>query len=139
MISKQIILDTGPLVALLKRQEQYHVWVTDIWANLNPPAIICEAVLTETLFLLRNDSSADSLVFRFLEDKLLEIPFQLSQEYQRVKTLRQTYASVPMSLADACLVRMSELYPNSTVMTLDSDFTIYRKNRNQPIPVLMPY
>ena len=138
MIPKRIILDTGPLVALLKREEQHHLWVTGIWANLKPPAINCEAVLTETLFLLRNDSAADSFVFRFLENKLLEIPFQLSQEHEPIKKLRLTYASVPMSLADACLVRMSELYPDSSVMTLDSDFTIYRKNRNQTIPVIMP-
>jgi predicted nucleic acid-binding protein len=50
----------------------------------------------------------------------------------------QRYASVPMSLADACLVRMSEVYENSQIITLDSDFTIYRKQRNQTIPVIMP-
>jgi len=138
LIPKRIILDTGPLVALLKREEQHHLWVTSIWANLKPPAITCEAVLTETLFLLRNDSAADSFVFRFLENKLLEIPFQLSHVHVPIKKLRLAYASVPMSLADACLVRMSELYPDSSILTLDSDFTIYRKNRNQTIPVIMP-
>ncbi len=48
------------------------------------------------------------------------------------------YQSVPMSIADACLVRMSEIYTQSSVITLDSDFRIYRKNRNQEIPVIMP-
>jgi len=48
------------------------------------------------------------------------------------------YQSVPMSFADACLVRMSELWPKTPVFTLDSDFRIYRRNKRQSIPLIAP-
>ena len=62
----------------------------------------------------------------------------LNQEALTIKAQMQRFESVPMSLADPCLVRMTELFPESSIMTLDSDFRIYRKNRNQTISVLMP-
>jgi predicted nucleic acid-binding protein len=68
----------------------------------------------------------------------IEIAFQLNEEIESIENLMQRYNSVPMSLADACLVRMSEIYPDASVLTLDSDFRIYRKHRDREIPVIMP-
>ncbi len=68
----------------------------------------------------------------------VDIPFALNPEIEAVENLMQRYASVPMSLADACVVRMSEIHEDSSVLTLDSDFRIYRKHRNQNISVIMP-
>lgn len=59
-------------------------------------------------------------------------------ELAAVVALLTRYQSVPVSLADAELVRMAELHSNNTVFTLDSDFQIYRKNRDRPIPLLIP-
>lgn len=61
------------------------------------------------------------------------IDFRLGAEVNRIRELMKRYRNVPMSLADACLVRMNELIPGSTILTLDSDFQIYRKNQNDPI------
>ena len=68
----------------------------------------------------------------------IKVPFHFDDAVEMIEQLMEKYANVPMSFADACLVRMAELYPNSAVLTLDSDFRIYRKNRNQVIPVIMP-
>ena len=68
----------------------------------------------------------------------ISIPFQLEAEIGAVRGLRHRYANVPMSLADACLVRMAELHPEASVCTLDSDFTIYRRHGRDPIPLLKP-
>ena len=73
-----------------------------------------------------------------LQSNQILLTFSLQENLTAVKNLVRHYQNVPMSLADACLVRMSELYPDSSILTLDSDFTIYRKNRNQTIPVIMP-
>jgi predicted nucleic acid-binding protein len=69
---------------------------------------------------------------------LVEIPFNLSHEAQHLEMLMNQYASVPMSFADACLVRMSELIKHSQIISFDSDFLIYRQHQNQIIPLLMP-
>ena len=68
----------------------------------------------------------------------ISLRISLSEEVAAIGELLARYQSVPMSVADACLVRMSELYSESALLTLDSDFLIYRKNRNQTIPVIVP-
>jgi hypothetical protein len=66
------------------------------------------------------------------------VEFQASSHVRSLAALIAKYSNVPMSLADACLVRMTELHEDSVVMTLDGDFLIYRRHGRQAIPVLMP-
>lgn len=106
--------------------------------KVNVPFLTCEAVITESCFLLQNLHAGQDAIFGLLRDRLLAISFNLEFETTAINELMNRYRSVPMSFADACLVRMSELYPNSLLLTLDSDFTIYRKNRNQLISLIIP-
>lgn len=134
----QWIVDTGFLVALLNQSEQYHSWVTAQLSQISTPLLTCEAVITETCFLLQNIHRGEETILKFINSQKLQIPFQLDQESPAIQVLMQKYQSVPMSLADACLVRMTEIYPDSTLLTLDSDFQIYRRNRNNLISLLIP-
>ena len=128
-MKQKIIVDTGPLVALINDREQFHPWVTQTVANLVYPFLTCEAVITETCFLLQDVYGGEDAVMGLIASKHLKIAFRLDEEIQTVKALMKQYKNVPMSLADACLVRMNELIEGSCVLTLDSDFRIYRKNR----------
>lgn len=133
-----ILLDTGPLVSLLYERDQNHKWAKQVTAQLAQPFLTCEPVLTEACFLAHKFTGNADMVLGLVSDGLVQISFDLAAELANVKTLMLRYANVPMSLADACLVRMSELYTNSTVLTADSDFSIYRRNLRQVIPVMMP-
>ena len=137
-MKRQVLLDTGPLVALLDRNDRFHPWIKEIWANIEPPAFTCEAVMTEACFLLRGLYGGKESAIALLSRGVVQIHYDLGEEAQAVEELMRRYSSVPMSLADACLVRMTELYPTSELLTLDSDFTIYRKNRNEQISLIMP-
>jgi uncharacterized protein len=137
-MSQTFIADTGFLVALLSRDDQHHTWAVQQSSTLQLPLLTCEAVLTETCFLLSRNQNSHRLVFALLERGILQISFTLTQECTAIDQLMTRYASVPMSLADACLVRMVEQIPNGIVLALDGDFFIYRKNANQTIPVLYP-
>jgi uncharacterized protein len=137
-MSHSAIADTGFLVALLSRNDQHHTWAAQQAATLTLPLLTCEAVLTETCFLLNRNQNSHRIVFSLIHREILQIPFNLAQESPEIDQLMTRYASVPMSLADACLVRMTEQIPNAIVLTLDSDFFIYRKDGNQMIPVLIP-
>jgi uncharacterized protein len=134
----QILLDTGVLVALLSKADQFHPWATTTVTTANYPLLTCEAVITEACFLLQRDSRSQQAVLSLVNRGAVQIAFCLSDEMKAIEELIARYENVPMSLADACLVRMAELYPESTVLTLDSDFRIYRKNRNQEILIIMP-
>ncbi|WP_250122470.1 PIN domain-containing protein [Chroococcidiopsis sp. CCMEE 29] len=135
---QQVLLDTGPLVALVNRRDRFHQWVKTEWMQIEPPLLTCEAVITEASFLLRNIYGGQKVVMSLIERGIIQIPFRLEEEVELVGILLSRYQSVPMSLADACLVRMVEQYVSSYLLTLDSDFNIYRKDRNQLIPVIMP-
>jgi uncharacterized protein len=135
---QRVIVDTGPLVAFINRWEQLHKWVIAEVATINQPLLTCEAVITEACFLLRNVYGGEEALISLLETGKIQIPFHLDEETAVVRELLVRYRSVPMSLADACLVRMAELSAESAVFALDSDFRIYRKNKNQSISVIMP-
>jgi predicted nucleic acid-binding protein len=132
------LLDTGPLVAFINPQDNWHNWASKCWSTVEPPFLTCEAVITEACFLLRNVYRGENAVLELVEAELIQLPFHLEQETSAICNLLLRYKSVPMSLADACLVRMAELYPGSQLLTWDSDFTIYRKNQNQTITLRMP-
>ncbi len=137
-MTEAVLLDTGPLVAFLHSNEQHHGWVVDRLKELPPRFLTCEAVLTESCFLLRFHPRAMEQIDAWLEQGVIRLPFQFPPERQRVMRLMHTYRNVPMSFADACLVRMSELYPSLPVFTLDQDFRVYRRNGRQRIETIMP-
>lgn len=138
MINSTVIIDTGPLLALTNARDQYHAWARQQAAKLNFPFLSCEAALSETWFLLRNLPHAQEKLLLLLSEGMVQVGFASSAEIGDLVTLLRRYANVPMSLADACLVRMSELISDSVIFTTDSDFNIYRRHGNQIIPVILP-
>lgn len=135
---KPTIADTGVIVALLHEKDEWHEWTKKEAGNLPPPFLTCEAVITEASHLLYGKAQAQENLLAFLKEGFIEIPFSLSAEAARIQMLMKKYADVPMDLADACLVRMSETIKNAEVFTLDGDFLIYRKNGRQSIPLIIP-
>jgi predicted nucleic acid-binding protein len=133
-----VLVDTGPLVAYLVRQEEHHAWAREQFSVLRPPLLTCEPVLTEAAYLLREAAGRATALLELIERGVLQIALRLEHEVQPVGRLLQRYHDIPMSLADACLVRMSETRERSTVFTLDSDFRFYRRNGRQVIPLLCP-
>lgn len=130
------LVDTGPIVALLDRRDAHHVWAKEVLAAARRPFLTCEAVIAEACWLLRGHGS--ELVVELGERGFFDSSFALRREWTSVRSLMRRYGDVPMSLADACLVRMAELHPSASVITLDTDFTIYRKNGRQTIRAIMP-
>jgi predicted nucleic acid-binding protein len=133
-----VILDTGPLISLIDEQDQHHSWVQSQFSNIEPPLLACEAVLTEACFLAGRAFGSAETVLRLIDRGVLLLAFSLAKNWTEVRTLLRRYADVPMSLADACLVRMSELTADCVVLTLDSDFRVYRRHGRKTIPLLMP-
>lgn len=133
-----VIVDAGPLVAYLKKDDHDHAWAEAHFRELRAPLLTCDAVLSEAIFLLGETHGGVSKLLGLLERKIVVPDFGLRSELPAIGNLLRRYADVPMSLADACLVRMAELWDDSTVFTLDSDFRIYRRNRRQIIPLIFP-
>jgi predicted nucleic acid-binding protein len=137
-VKEAIFIDTGPLVAFLAAGTEHHDWVCDQWKRLQPPLLTCEPVLTEAAFLLKRHGRDTDPLFELLERGVMRIGLEIETQQADLRVLMKRYRDRPMSLADACLVRLSELHPKGRVFTLDGDFLIYRRHGNKIIPVLMP-
>jgi len=134
----RIIVDTGPLVAYCNRRDRWHRWAADQMAALNPPLVTCEPVITEACFLIQRAGGRPAELIRKITQRSLEVGIDLEEDASGIESLMQRYADTPMSLADACLVRLTERFPDCRLFTLDSDFEHYRRNGRQVIPLLHP-
>ena len=135
---KKTIADAGIIIALIDKRDEFHQWTSKQAETLPVPFLTCEAVISESCYLLHNIFQGENTVLTYLKKGILQIDFSLSSEVEAIQTLMRKYEDVPMSLADACLVRMSELTDNSVVFTVDRDFRIYRKNGKKEIPLIIP-
>lgn len=138
MPEPMIIVDTGPLVALLVAEDPYHDWAIRQFQQLRVAPLTCEAVLAEAFFLMGRARHGTRRLMELVCQDAVRVRFAMMSHREALASLVVKYADVPMSLADACLVRMAELTPDARVMTLDSDFRIYRRHGRQVIPVIMP-
>lgn len=134
------LLDTGPLVAFFDRSEQYHGWAKEKWGQAPVPMLTCEAVLAEAAYLLQEHAGmAPERLLALVERKIVSVPFCLEDHAAAVARLLDRYGDQQMQLADACLVRMSEITRDCRVFTLDeTEFRIYRRFERQVIPLVAP-
>ena len=131
------LLDTGPIVAYLYSRDAYHDWAVEAFSEVQPPVITCEAVLTEACFLIERNRWPATRVLEYVLESEIRIGLQLEHEIEAIRGLMQRYANVPMSLADACLVRLAEI-TDLPICTLDHDFAIYRAGRRRALTLITP-
>ncbi len=131
------ICDTGPLLAYLNRNDPHHTWAVALMKQVRPPLLVCEPVLTEVVYFLREDGVAVDPLFELLEREAVRLEFDMAAHWPRIRTLMSRYRQ--MDLADASIVVMSESHARSQVLTIDRrDFSIYRRNDRQVINFISP-
>jgi uncharacterized protein len=133
-----VLVDAGVLVALIDPDTHEHQWAQDWARRLPQPFQTSEPVLTEAAFVLARDGFDADELFALAQADVIKVGLHFDDERASLRELMARYRNVPMSLADATLVRLAELNEQSKVFTLDAHFRIYRRHRNKIIPVLMP-
>lgn len=129
------IADTGFIVAFGSQGDNHHAWAVDIAKNITEPLLTCEAVLAEAAFHL----GSSSYVLSLLQNDMFRLGFDLTRNLEQLSELAKRYDDRRPDLADLCIIRMSELYPRHTVITVDeSDFRVFRRNKRETIPILCP-
>ncbi|MDQ3622365.1 MAG: pilus assembly protein [Verrucomicrobiota bacterium] len=129
------IADTGFLVAFANRGDRYHRWAVSVAEQISEPLLTCEAVLAETAFHLQSVS----IVLEMIEEGLAALSFDANEHLPHLRALARRYAARKPDFADLCLVRMSELSPGHSVVTIDrQDFAVYRRNKREVIPLVCP-
>ena len=135
---KRVIFDTGPLGAWLCPRDEHHAWVRQMFQQVAPGSMVCEAVLAEACHLAAKEAVSHARFIKFVRRVRLQ-PLSLANKLEALGALLERYADAPMDFADACVVRLAELHPEATVCTTDTDFRFYRKNDREGIPFLAPF
>lgn len=135
-MARSVLVDTGFLVSLLSRRDANHRWAVAQAPRFPPPWRTCEAVLSEAFHLLGAHGAL--AIAAMLRRQAVVSAFHLDEELEEVLKLLQKYADLPMGLADACLVRMTELLTDPVLLTTDTDFRLYRRHSRRSIPSVIP-
>jgi predicted nucleic acid-binding protein len=128
------IAHTGFLVAFANARDLHHAWALDVAAQISEPLLTCESVLAETAFHLGDAA----IVFEMIEEDLIRLAFDCDDHLPELAALARRYRDRTPDLADLCLIRMSELHPKHSVLTVDRDFRVYRRNKREMIPLIAP-
>lgn len=135
-MAESVLVDASFLIAALSERDTHHIWAIEAGGRFALPWQTCDAVLSESFHLL--EPHRRSALVAFLEREALISSFRFSDSTDEVIALMEKYSDVPMSFADACLVRMSEILPDPILLTTDSDFRIYRRLGRKTVPCVMP-
>jgi predicted nucleic acid-binding protein len=138
-MARTVLADTGAIVAALRSRDKHHTWARQQWSGLIEPCLTCEAVVSECFFLLEGAKQGKEKLCLLLERGVIRVAFDFADSKQETLSLMRRYQDTPMSFADACLVRMSEMFAESQVFTTDSDFVVYRRLGRQVIPLIVPW
>lgn len=133
-----LLIDSGPLVAFLDRSDQYHEWALQQFSQLSGAPVTCEGAITEATHLLSDAGVRSWGILELVRRKIISVQFDLEPNLDRVLSLMKKYADTPMDFVDACLVAMTEAKRDCRLLTLDSDFRIYRRFERQTIPLISP-
>jgi predicted nucleic acid-binding protein len=135
-MAASVLADAGFLVAVLSRRDQHHDWAVAQAHRLPPPWKTCEAALSEAFHLLgpRGRPALSAL----LQREAVTVSFDLADHVDAIVAFMEKYSDVPASLADACLVRMTELADDPLLLTTDDDFAVYRRHGRQVVPSERP-
>lgn len=139
MANDPTLIDAGPLVALLDKRDQHHEWAMKTLENAEGELWTCDAVLSEAFYLLGRVPGGREALLKLLVRGAVTIRYSTCDDLPRICELIKKFSSVPMSFADACLVRMTERVDEAKVMTADTDFLVYRRNQRQAVPIIAPF
>ena len=132
-----VLLDTGPLVALLSENDANHARARQLFGECAPPFRLCEAVIAEACFLMKKvDPSGPEEVVALGRRGVYVVSFRIDDHWSSIEALLKKYANRPISLADASLIRCAEIQKESRIATFDSDFNVYRWGRNKHFEIL---
>lgn len=129
------ILDAGPLIASINSTDQYNRWACETLERLGPPFYSCSEVMAEAAAM----TGRPAAIVEMIQAKEIVLAFDLSEQTTGVLALLKKYRDRDMDLADACIVRMTELIRDCRVITVDrSDFAVYRRNGRDLISLIVP-
>jgi uncharacterized protein len=127
-----VLIDTSVLVAFYNANDRYHTQARQFFEQCSSNLVTTIDCVTETMWLLLPDNRVQNLFLTHLSQQIYHCELLTPQDFFRIAELNQQYADLPGDFADLSLVAVSERLNIAAIATLDKDFNIYRRYRNQP-------
>ena len=132
-----LLVDAGPLVALLHKDDQDHALCVDVLKRLREPLLTTWMPVTEAMYLLGFSVEAQCALLKMIERDMLQVVSLDIDDLPRIRKLMRQYADLPMDFADATLVQIAKRQDIDQVFTLDRrDFTVYRLGRGKAFTII---
>jgi predicted nucleic acid-binding protein len=132
-----VLLDTGPIVALLSENDTNHDRARALFAECIPPFRCCEAVVAEACFLMgKIHSAGPAEVVALGRQAVYTIAMSADEHWAHIERPFKKYSDRPISFADACLIRCAEIHGEARILTFDRDFSIYKWARTKKFEIL---
>jgi uncharacterized protein len=135
-MAASILIDTGPMLAMINRRDRWHKRCSAILPHLPLPFLTSEAVLTELLYMVRADPGTTRSAWNFVNSGAVTLGVIGDQDLPALATLMKQYADVPMDFADATLVYLAQRERLNTIFTINSDFLVYRITGRQRFRII---
>jgi len=135
---KPVLVDASFLIAIYNKSDSHHARCMRALEALDQQMVTCEAVIAESIHMLRFAHGAAEAILSSIDERVLEVPFKLSDASREVKALLKKYGDIPADFADACLIAMADELDTGDILTLDSDFKHYRWRRTRAFHMLIP-
>lgn len=139
ILGKTVLVDTGPLVGLIDRHDSKHTWASAKMDTFTSPMVTCTSVINEALFLLNHSKNGVNTLFSFIDEGIVEVRNPYPEKKDIIHKLILKYHDITPSIADLCLVVMTDEFSSCEVFTIDSDFLIYRNSDGNPLDLISPY
>lgn len=133
-----VLVDSSFLIALYDQSDFDHTRCLHAYESLDRPLVTCEAVVTESVYMLRYANGAAEALLASVESGALEIAFRLNEAAGSIHSIMKKYRDTPADFADACLIQMADELGTGDILTLDSDFVHYRWRKTRPFRMLIP-
>lgn len=134
---KQILIDSGPLIALFDASDRYHHEAVNFIKTNKYPLVTTLASITEALYLIDFNRNAQIDFLEWVHRGAVEIHNIERDDFERIKELTIKYRDLPMDFADSCLVYLAEKLNLNTIATIDRDFTIYRIQGRRKFKIIL--
>lgn len=136
---KTVLVDTGPIIALIDNRDSYHTWAASKIDTFENPMITNTAVVVEVLFILKRLNKNANRFFGFVNEGIIKVKNPYPNNAELIHSMYSKYADLPASFADICLLSMIKQSKETKLFTIDSDFLIYHDSKGKPLNLISPY
>ncbi len=138
-MAKTVYIDTGPVIAILNKRDEHHLWATDKTSQIENDLVTTSIIIAEAFYILKKLPKGIEGLFQIIEEGFIKVEESYPKNMVFIHELVLKYDDIDASIGDISLLSIIDDPKHSKVFTLDYDFHIYRDKKGKPLDLISPY